>query len=337
MESSLPAGDRAAFDGVVQGALRRLTPAERRMAQFFVDHKQAVLLGSAAEIAELAGSSDATVVRTARSLGFEGLSALRERLLADLTGQPSPAGRLQRTLAEAGNDPAAALAHVVAIHESAIAALKRPDLAMRFARSVALLSRARQRHVFGIGPSAALADYAVLQFNRISLPSHGLAAAGVALADRLLGLGKDDAVLMLAYAPIYREVTIVLEEAARLGAAVVLVSDSLGDWIGDRVAELLPVPRGKAGHIAMHAGTMLLLEALIVGLAAGRRGAALDSLDRLSRLRGAVDKDWIHRGPRKRRTEKGSGRKTKKDVQPAPGRRDRESHAQPRSLAGDET
>jgi DNA-binding MurR/RpiR family transcriptional regulator len=306
------------------------------MARFFVDHKQAVLLGSAAEIAELAGSSDATVVRTARSLGFEGLSALREKLLADLTGQPSPAGRLKRTLAEAGDGPAAVLTHVIAIHESATAALKRPEMAARFVRSVQILARARQRHVFGIGPSGALADYAVLQFNRIGLPSHGLAASGVGLADRLLRLGKGDAVLMLAYAPIYREVTILLEEAARFGIPVVLVSDSLGDWVGDRVAELLPVPRGKAGHIAMHAGTMLLLEGLIVGLAACRRGAALDSLDRLSRLRGAIDKDWIHRGLRKRRTEKGSGRMAKRDVQPAPRRRDRESHVQPRPLAGDE-
>jgi len=335
MESSPPAGDRAAFDGVVQGALQRLTPAERRMARFFVDHKQAVLLGSAAEIAELAGSSDATVVRTARSLGFDGLSALREKLLADLTGLPSPAGRLKRTLAEAGDDPAAALAHVVAIHESATAALKRPQMAVRFGRAIRILARARERHIFGIGPSGALADYAVLQFNRIGLPTQGLAASGVALADRLLRLGKGDAILMLAYAPIYREVTIVLEEAARLGLAVVLVSDSLGDWVGDRVAELLPVPRGKAGHSAMHAGTMLLLEGLIVGLAAGRREAALDSLDRLSRIRGAIDKDWIHRGLRKRRTAKGTGRKTK-DVQLAPRRRDGEPHVQPRPLAGDE-
>jgi hypothetical protein len=59
------------FDVRVQGALESLTPAEQRMARFFVDQKKAVLLGSAAEIAHLAGTSDATVVRTARSLGLK--------------------------------------------------------------------------------------------------------------------------------------------------------------------------------------------------------------------------------------------------------------------------
>src|SRR5258708_19097872 len=96
-------------DAHVQAALESLPPAEQRMARFFVDRKQSVLLGSAAEIAQLAGTSDATVVRTARSLGFESLSALRQMLLSDLTGTPSPGKRLARSLQETGNDSAGAL------------------------------------------------------------------------------------------------------------------------------------------------------------------------------------------------------------------------------------
>lgn len=301
METSPPAGAQIAFDGVVEAALLRLTPAEQRMARFFLHHKQEVLLGSAAQIAEMAGSSDATVVRTARSLGFESLSALRGTLLTDLTGVPSPSGRLKRTLAAAARGPAAALEHVIEIHENALAVLRRADMAQRFARSVELLAGVRRRHVFGIGPSGALAEYAVLQFNRIGLASDALAASGVELADRLLRLAKGDAVLMLAYAPIYREVTVVLEEARRLSAPVVLISDSLDSWVGDQVAEILPVPRGEAGHLSMHGGTMVLIEGLIIGLAARRRDAAFDSLERLNRMRGAIDKDWIKRGRRRRK------------------------------------
>lgn len=91
MTHDTPAETLVAFDTRVQAALNSLPPAEQRMARFFVDQKQSVLLGSAAEIAQLAGTSDATVVRTARSLGFESLSALRQMLLSDLTGTPSPA------------------------------------------------------------------------------------------------------------------------------------------------------------------------------------------------------------------------------------------------------
>lgn len=291
-----------AFDDCVEAALEALPPAEQRMARFFVSQKQAVLLGSAAEIAALAGASDATVVRTARSLGFDSLSALRQVLLADLTGTASPGKRLARTLQETGGDSASALRHVVGLHESALDALKQPDMEAAFAHAVDLLAAARRRHIFGIGPSGAMAEYAALQFNRIGLPSSALSVSGVALADRLLWLESGDAVLMMAYAPLYREVEIVLDQAGLHEVPVVLISDNLGPLVSDKIAATLPAPRGKADHLATHGGTMVLIEAMIIALAAKAGETAFDSLDRLSSLRGAIDKAWVKRGTRKKQS-----------------------------------
>lgn len=291
---------QSAFDDRVEAAFETLPPAEQRMARFFVGQKQAVLLGSAAEIAALAGASDATVVRTARSLGFESLSALRQMLLADLTGTASPGRRLAHTLQETGGDSASALRHVVGLHETALEALKQPGMEAAFARATDILAAARRRHIFGIGPSGAMAEYAALQSNRIGLPSSALSVSGVALADRLLWLESGDAVLMMAYAPLYREVEIVLDQAGLRDVPVVLISDNLGPLVADRVAATLPVPRGKADHLATHGGTMVLIEAMIIALAAKAGETAFDSLDRLSALRGAIDKAWIKRGTRKK-------------------------------------
>lgn len=287
------------FDSQVRALLDTLPPAEQRVARFFVDRKEAALLASAAEIAERAGTSDATVVRTARSLGFDGLSGLREALLADLAGSTSPGKRLRRTLDAAGSEAEGALRHVIDLHEELLSELKRADMAAAFARALELLAAADRRHIFGIGPSGALAQYAALQLNRIGLATAALSATGVALADQLLSLQPGDAVMMLAYAPVYREVTVVLEEARRHGVPVVLVSDSLGPYVADDVAVLLPVPRGKAGHLSMHGGTMVVLEAIVIGLAGRDRDRAFDALDRLSGLRAAIDKGWSKRGIRK--------------------------------------
>ena len=287
------------FHHYIDRNMAALKPAERRVAQFFVGNREAVLLGSAAQIADLAGSSDATVVRTAKALGFESLSALREYLLADMTGAPPPGHRLANTLDEAG-DAANALTHVIDIHQRVLDVLARPHVTEAFGRVVEILNAAPHRHIFGIGPSGALADYASLQFNRIGLPTSALTASGVGLADQLLRLRDGEAVLLFAYAPLYREVEVVLESAAQHDCPVVLVSDSLGPLVNDQVAVTLPVPRGKAGHLAMHGGTMVLIEALIIGLAAQVRERSLDTLDRLSTMRGAVDRAWIKRGTRKK-------------------------------------
>jgi DNA-binding MurR/RpiR family transcriptional regulator len=302
--------ERITFDEHVQSTLGTLTPAEQRMALFFVAQKHAVLLGSAAQIGEMASASDATVVRTARSLGFDSLSRLRKELLAELTGTPSPAKRLEHTLDATGANGEGALSHVIGIHESVLDVLKRPDISQRFSNAVEILSKARRRHIFGIGPSGAMADYAALQFNRIGLSAIAMSVAGVGLADRLLWIEPGDAILMMAQAPLYREVTVVLEEAQRQGVPVVLISDNLGARVADKIAELLPVPRGKADHLAMHGGTMVLIEAMIIGLASRRREAALDNLDRLSALRGALDKSWAKRGTRKRKSRSKSNTDT---------------------------
>jgi DNA-binding MurR/RpiR family transcriptional regulator len=166
---------------------------------------------------------------------------------------------------------------------------------------VPILAKPARRHVFGIGPSGALAEYAALQFNRIGLPSSALSATGIALADRLLGMALGDAILMIAYAPLYREVSVVLDQARALDAPVVLISDSLGGHVRSAVREILPVPRGRGNHLAMHGGTMVVIEALTTALAAGRRTEALASLARLSELRGAIDKSWLKRGVRGKR------------------------------------
>ena len=291
--------DASAFDERVDAAFAELSPAEQRMARFFVEHKQAVLLGSAAQIAAQAGASDATVVRTARSLGFDSLSHLREALLGDLTGSSTQDGRLRRTLDEAGADAGGALRHVLAMHHEALAVLADPGFQERFGRVIDSLAAARRRHVFGIGPSGSLAEYLALQFNRIGLETRALSVTGIGLADQLLGLGAGDAVLMLAYAPIYREAELTLDAAERAGIPMLLISDSLGPFVRGRVAEVLPVPRGRADHLAMHAGTMVVLEAMIVALAARDRDAALASLERFGALRSGIDPLWLKRGTRK--------------------------------------
>jgi len=290
---------KPSFSDHVTAALSSLSPAEQRAARLFVERREAVVLESAAELGARIDTSDATVVRAAQSLGFESLSAMREAVLTELTGKPTPSSRLKRTLDETGGDSVAVLQHVIGIHEHALETLRAPDFHTRFRDAVAILAATGQRHIFGIGPSGVLAEYAALQLSRIGLPSTALSVSGIALADRLLGLNAKDVVLMIAYAPIYREVEATLDHARQVGAPVLLISDSLGPHVRSRVAMVLPVPRGKAGHLSLHAGTMVLLEALIIALAARNRGGAVASLERLGTLRGTIDKSWLRRSGRR--------------------------------------
>ena len=61
------------------------------MARFFQENREEVLIASAAALAEKTGTSDATVIRAAKALGFAGMTDLRRALAGELRQSVSPA------------------------------------------------------------------------------------------------------------------------------------------------------------------------------------------------------------------------------------------------------
>src|SRR3977135_1748002 len=90
------------FDERVADRFERRSPAERRVVRFFEENREEVLIASAAALATKAETSDATIMRATKALGFLGLDDLRRTLADELRSSLSPAERLTRTLGEDG-------------------------------------------------------------------------------------------------------------------------------------------------------------------------------------------------------------------------------------------
>ncbi|MCE0763431.1 hypothetical protein LWC35_11020 [Pseudonocardia kujensis] len=78
----------------------RLTEAEQRVVDYVLAHPRQAILATAGQIAAGAGTSDATVVRTARALGFAGLPELRQSLTDRVVGATGPAAQVRRVAAD---------------------------------------------------------------------------------------------------------------------------------------------------------------------------------------------------------------------------------------------
>jgi DNA-binding MurR/RpiR family transcriptional regulator len=236
-----------------------------------------------------------------RGLGYDTLSHLREELLADLTGAVAPSTRMQVSIEEAGTEPARLLDHVIGVQQDHLAALRAPAMAEAYGHALDVLAQARTVHVFGLGPSGAMADYLALQLGRVGLPARAMTHSGIGLADQMLAMRVGDALVMISYAPLYREVRVLMDRAETLGLPVVLISDSLGALLADRVTVTLPVPRGRSNHLALHSATLVMIEALVLGHSARSRDQTLDALDDFAGLRATIDNGWAKRGTRRRR------------------------------------
>jgi DNA-binding MurR/RpiR family transcriptional regulator len=156
------------------------------------------------------------------------------------------------------------------------------------AAAISALHPADRIVIFGVGPSATLTRYAAMLLARNGRRTTTLDTTGSALADQLLALRPRDALLVLAYGRAYREVTAVFGEAKRLGLPLVLITDGPLGRLAEQADVVLHLPRGRTERMALHGATLVALEALVLGLTAANRNAAIDSLDRLNALRRAV-------------------------------------------------
>jgi len=275
----------APFDDRLSAGLETMSPAEQRVSRYFQDNREEVLFASASALAKKTGTSDATVIRTAKALGFSGMEDLRRTLAAELRQNLSPASRLASTLDEVGDDLQAAFNVTLDIHQKSIEDLRRNVTSAQFEAAVQFISNARRLLIFGIGPSSAMATYFEIQLGRFGIEALSLTQTGLLLADGLQKLRKGDLLVVFAYSRVYRELATLLAQADRLGVKKILITDTLGGTLRQRVDLVLSVARGRADLLSMHTATLGLIEALLVGLATTRPQETMASLRGLNQLR----------------------------------------------------
>jgi DNA-binding MurR/RpiR family transcriptional regulator len=275
----------ASFDERVAARLPAMSRAEQRVVRFFQTNREEVLIASAAALAAKTKTSDATVLRTAKSLGFASLEQLRRSLASELRRSLSPADRLEKTLEEVGDDLQAAFTVALDIHARALESLRRDISRAQFKSGVTHIVEARRVVVFGLGPSSAMADYFVIQLGRLGLDATSLTHTGLLFADDLQKLRKGDLVIMLAYGRVYVELAALLDKADQVGTRKILITDSLATQLRGRIDLILPVARGRVDMFSMHTATLGLIEALLVGIATKRPRETIESLRSLNAAR----------------------------------------------------
>ncbi|MDV7242852.1 MULTISPECIES: MurR/RpiR family transcriptional regulator [Rhodococcus] len=144
----------------IRAVAPKLAPSERRVADVCVERPQDVAWWSAADVAEHAGTSTATVIRACQNLGFKGFQHLRMLLLRDL-GSADP---------ESGGTPAAeengtglvraVFAEVATDLAGALAPLDEDS----FERAVTALAKAERVLVVGNGASGPSAAAVAVRF-----------------------------------------------------------------------------------------------------------------------------------------------------------------------------
>ncbi|HEY7048829.1 MAG TPA: MurR/RpiR family transcriptional regulator [Jatrophihabitantaceae bacterium] len=275
----------ATLDERVAARLEDLSAAERRVARYLADSKAEVAFASAETLGRLTETSDATVIRTVKALGYSGLPALKRTLQEGIRERLRPAGRLGRSLDKVGSDPQTVLARVLAESVELLEEAQRTIDPDAFAKTVELISGARETVVVAAGGLGVLGDYLRLRLVRTGRSARTAFASGYLLADDLLRLNDRDVMVMIAHQFLVRELDVALDRANEVGAKVVLVTDALGDALADRVTVSVSGPIGDTDMFSVQATTLAILDSIALAVSAHDRQDALDALEEMNRMR----------------------------------------------------
>jgi DNA-binding MurR/RpiR family transcriptional regulator len=303
-DPGLPPRPTGSLQERIGAKLATMTRAERRVAEYLRNHIHEVVFATAGQIGAASRTSDATVVRTARTLGYTGLIELKYSLGQQVIHGTAPAVRVRNRIEHVGSSTPDMLAHVFTEANERLSETWRLVPQERFEAAVDLIAGAREVFSIGFGPSEPVAMYLALRLNRMGRYARWSGATGFRMADDLLRVRTGDAIVLYAPGRLLDEIGILLDHADAVAARSVLITDSLGAILRDRVDVVLPAVHSPSGLTGEALCAQVLSDALLLAVAKrdhGRSTATSEALTALrSKLIGADSADPVR--SRDRRT-----------------------------------
>jgi DNA-binding MurR/RpiR family transcriptional regulator len=262
---------------------RRLSPVQRRIAQYLLDYMPDSAFLSSVALARQAGVSQPSVTRFAAALGFSGYPALRDTLRGiafDTPAGPGPGG----PGGDGGDNPmqaavAAEIGNLRALHDMLADTRVITELARDLAASVPLA-------VLGQRISAPVAQYFAYAARRIHPDVRCLTYGGSVVFDALVHVSEAGGQWLLGFAlPRYPAETVqALRFARRLGMRTAVISDTrFAPFAGDADV-LLPAGVGSRLLFDSHAAPTVLAAVLIQAMADADPTRARDRLRHYEQL-----------------------------------------------------
>lgn len=269
----------------------QLTKSEREIASFFLsNHDDAVFL-PAAELAKRLDISEATVVRFAKSVGYESFPELRRDLQYIFRARVTPASRLQHKLADLQTGQGNILTQVIEMEMQYLGeALHTIDPA-DFDRAVKIISHAERIFVRGAGPSAILADLFQLRMRRFGVLTISITESGRDLVEKMQLMHPKDVVLATGFHRISRELSALIDHAYEIKCRIILLTDTLAPEFRDKADVILSARRGPVSTFHSLTVPMAIMNALILAVAMSKPEDSLAALTQFEEMRSSYGLD----------------------------------------------
>jgi DNA-binding MurR/RpiR family transcriptional regulator len=274
-----PAARESEFRARLIRRTAQLPPQQRLIADYLLEHLQTVPFLSVPELARQTGVSDATVVRFAQRIGYNGFSELKMdlvELLQDRLGGAAPS--------EPSELPGDVLEQVAGLEITNVQrSLKAIDRTV-FAEVGEAVFGADHVYAFGMGVSAHLAEIACYNLTQIGLRATPLSTRFTSPREQLVTLREQDLLIALSFPPYSRQTLDLLTDAAARGAATVALCDRPAAPAAHIARWTLPVRSDNMMFTNAIAAVTVLFNALAAEIATKHSDHALEAFAHINRV-----------------------------------------------------
>ena len=272
----------------VEKALRNeylnLTPSQKRLADYIFQNPYEVAWMSSAQVALELNISEATVVRFAQALGFEGYPDLRGNLRKQLIREVGYSERVATMVHESG-DQKGVLHDIVAQNIFHLNRLLENVTEQDLSRSIELLDSAKRVFVFGEGAPGSLVQHLDFWLSRLGCQVKAITQTGRRFYDHIFDAKAGDVALLLTFRRSTTEAQALLEIMQERGGHSILVTDLVHSEMHVLATQTLTVQRGPMDAFRPLGPVTAVLDALILGLMKQKGEQGIERIKSLDEIR----------------------------------------------------
>jgi DNA-binding MurR/RpiR family transcriptional regulator len=163
----------------------------------------------------------------------------------------------------------------------ALDSIKREELN----KAVEILHEHDRVFVFGLGPSVSLVDLLELRLRRFGREVVPLTSSGREFLEYLTMMEEKDLLFVICFFDQNPALKLVIDYANKVGATIIMLTDTLEAILGDKVDVVLSAKRGPIGEFHSLVVPMTVINALLLSLASMEQEKSMTLLDKLDNLR----------------------------------------------------
>ncbi len=282
--SDEPKVENSEFNQLISEHYNRLTKSEKRISNYIRKNQEEAAFLSVGELAKRLELSEATMVRFARTLGFESYPAFRMVLQEAFRRRVTHSGRLRsrlNDLREAGDIFEKLVVSEIDYLTQALETVNRDEMK----RAVELIQAHPRIFVFGLGPSITLVDLLDIRLTRSAKHVIPLKSSGREMLEPLLLMNGDDLLFAIGFYNLTPNLQMVLEHANKMNTPVILVTDTLEPLVKNQVDVFLTAHRGPVSAYHSLTVPMTIINVLLLMLSQMDEQKVMTNLDHLDEYR----------------------------------------------------